>query len=923
MKGDFTRDTFNPEKHYQHVLMQQGRVQLDADWNEQAAIASRRDETTTTDVIGACGGPADHAAFGITPVPDSPGDFLLSAGRFYVDGVQCELERDVRFTQQPDLSGLAPLKAGKYLIYLDVFQRHMTVLDDRDIREVALGGPDTATRVKTIWQVRAQPTKADNCIDAVDDIISLARKNNPLLKARTALVKSNSDPCLLPASAGYRGLENQLYRLEIHDGSLDEKLQQRTPTFKWSRENGSVVTAITDFRVEAAGTFLIVSGIGPDDVLGFKTGDVVELIDDTHELAGQPGKLARIDGNPTNEVIKLKPIGAHPLPTPADVDLSRHPKLRRWEGEGNVARPAGDGYIPLESGIEIRFDADGDGYRTGDYWLIPARTATADATSGDIEWPRELDLQGKPQNDKPVAQSPRGITNHYCRLAVLSINDSGAVTLVSDCRCLWPALTSIPRLFYVSGDGQEVMPDLTAPAGKLFKLPKPLIVGVANAHCLETATNVRFEVVNTSANPSSGLVVVAGGAPTATLVVVPLDSQGLAKCDFHLDGVHSNQQVTARLLDDTNNPVSLPIVFNANLSTASQVAYQPGGCAGLAGQKNVQDAIARLANMSSIYKISGDGQQSAGGATLKEPLLVRVASRCGPTGKTQVTFKVILGGGSISSNLVTTDVNGEAKCDWKLGSNSILQVVEAEVADDAPGPTTEPRRVHFVAHMTGEGTNDPAPVRIVEVRLRKPAQILRNDQRIKLDELRTGLAVLCNRMIDDQTVQDPKSIAAGIISRGQPTCFVTAELPFPILPSELTDVRNLEVALESLIGFRPLILHSDVKVEVLDDSPPQPGDEKPRGQINWIANPVTLNFLDRVLSRLNTLKPAPDGILLRLTLKGNFIWSQEAKRLFAQDSPGGYLDGESFRAPGGANILLPSGDNRRGGDFQMWFWIVP
>jgi hypothetical protein len=38
MKGDFSRDSFDPVKHFSRVLQQQGRVQLDADWNEQAAI---------------------------------------------------------------------------------------------------------------------------------------------------------------------------------------------------------------------------------------------------------------------------------------------------------------------------------------------------------------------------------------------------------------------------------------------------------------------------------------------------------------------------------------------------------------------------------------------------------------------------------------------------------------------------------------------------------------------------------------------------------------------------------------------------------------------------------------------------------------------------------------------------------------------
>ena len=38
MRGDFTRDTFDPTRHYSGVLLQQGRVQLDADANEQSAI---------------------------------------------------------------------------------------------------------------------------------------------------------------------------------------------------------------------------------------------------------------------------------------------------------------------------------------------------------------------------------------------------------------------------------------------------------------------------------------------------------------------------------------------------------------------------------------------------------------------------------------------------------------------------------------------------------------------------------------------------------------------------------------------------------------------------------------------------------------------------------------------------------------------
>ena len=69
MAGDFSRSTFIPEKHYSGVLMQQGRVQLDADWNEQLAIQHHRTETEATDVIGACGVPKTNDGFKVGRTP--------------------------------------------------------------------------------------------------------------------------------------------------------------------------------------------------------------------------------------------------------------------------------------------------------------------------------------------------------------------------------------------------------------------------------------------------------------------------------------------------------------------------------------------------------------------------------------------------------------------------------------------------------------------------------------------------------------------------------------------------------------------------------------------------------------------------------------------------------------------------------------
>ena len=151
MKHDSSRDTFRASKHYSRVLMQQGRVQVDADWNEQGDIVAQRIDTADDDTIGSCGAPLHDPGFHVVANRDQlsaeerakPGnsavptgfalpDFLISAGRFYVDGILCINEMLTPYTKQPDLPGaMAVSQPGLYLVYLDVWQRHLTALDDR------------------------------------------------------------------------------------------------------------------------------------------------------------------------------------------------------------------------------------------------------------------------------------------------------------------------------------------------------------------------------------------------------------------------------------------------------------------------------------------------------------------------------------------------------------------------------------------------------------------------------------------------------------------------------------------------------------------------------------------------------------------------------------------------------------------------
>lgn len=441
MKGDFTRDTFVREKHYSSVRLQQGRVgPLDAEWNEQRDIDAHHSQTTRQDVIGLCGGPKGQdadgnplAGFALTAMGS---DLTISPGRYYVHGMLCENEAATLLTDQGDLPGYDPLglttetvaPAGIYLAYLDVWERHITALDDGEIREVALGGPDTTTRTKTVWQV-----KLEQVGDLGDDITCddfgpawtpVDTVSSGELAARAEPAADEEGPCVVPPGAGYRRLENQLYRVEIHEGGAVD-----TATFKWSRENGSVVTRWED----QDGNNLTVTSAGRDRVLGFATGDWIELTDDTRDLNGQPGvlvQLTKVDG----PLLTIDPTTLQGAATLDRAEFPRNPQIRRWEADGatTVTIPTvNDGWIELEDGVQIHFAA-GE-YRTGDYWLIPARTAL-----GDVLWPQD------PTTEEPAFQRRHGTHHAYCPLALVAWRpDEEAPLTVNDCRRLFPPLTNI------------------------------------------------------------------------------------------------------------------------------------------------------------------------------------------------------------------------------------------------------------------------------------------------------------------------------------------------------------------------------------------------------------------------------------------------------------------------------------------------
>ena len=93
---------------------------MDADMNEAQDLIINRVETQARDVIGQSGGPKTGAGFGVTV--NGAGQIELSAGRYYVEGILCQLDAPALINAQPDLPGLTIRKPAGTLSRLS---RHL------------------------------------------------------------------------------------------------------------------------------------------------------------------------------------------------------------------------------------------------------------------------------------------------------------------------------------------------------------------------------------------------------------------------------------------------------------------------------------------------------------------------------------------------------------------------------------------------------------------------------------------------------------------------------------------------------------------------------------------------------------------------------------------------------------------------------
>lgn len=191
MSFDNSRYNYDHWKLYAGVVMEQGRVQTDSDWNEWLAGLTRRIDAGTFDTFG-------HAVYPLT-TPNaflinashsgSANDILIGLGRMYVDGILVEnlgaepgvgwdsalaemsntpqpqpsapqsltSSNSIDYTKQPfNNQQPVPQTAGAYMAYLDVWRRPITYIEDSNLIDSAIG-VDTTGRVQTAWRVNLLP----------------------------------------------------------------------------------------------------------------------------------------------------------------------------------------------------------------------------------------------------------------------------------------------------------------------------------------------------------------------------------------------------------------------------------------------------------------------------------------------------------------------------------------------------------------------------------------------------------------------------------------------------------------------------------------------------------------------------------------------------------------------------------------------
>jgi Putative Ig domain len=399
---------------------------------------------------------------------------LNGTPRAYVGGLACTQPREVLYSDQADPSDpvlTTPTGLRKDLVYLDVWREPATYIEDPELREIALGGPDTSTRVRLRQRVR--------------------------VAQGGTLPTDNTGGGTLATEGSYTDSANRLYLVEV-----DTAGDIGTATVRWSEDNASTIQRVIE-AIPPNSTKVKV-----EDASAFRPGDFILI---RKELKDEEHRIASILGN---TITLQEATGGS-----TTFALADRPKVQRWNGfhapiVADTNDPTMSAAISLSFGVKIRIG--GRALRKGDFWTFRTRFLAGDTASGIDPTARIETLD---------FQLPQGTVHQYLPLALI-IRDPASqfpdrVQLIRDQRSRagrtvhyhqsFPSL-SLSGTTTVHGD--FLMLGLTSPRSSFMLVWS----GTAQADAAGRVLQITVDLFNNDmTNPNADTGIVGIGAST-TLV---------------------------------------------------------------------------------------------------------------------------------------------------------------------------------------------------------------------------------------------------------------------------------------------------------------------------------------------------------------------------------------------------------------------
>ena len=457
---DISRNATSFAKRYDGIRLQQGRVTTDDDYNEGARLDAEHTRLTVLDVVGPSGSP--DSGFAISnPHINTHGDldFDIAAGTLYLGGLRLECLGET-YTQQVDwleqaaADRAAPADGRTDLAYVMAWEQPVEAIEDSELFETALGGPDTATRVRLMRRIMLAGGRGDSdCATAWTDALQQIEATYGPWDPETCLCEPDTrlqvtfdnsgkkdDLCAPSVVGGYLGAENQAIRVQIVDAN----------SFTWGFDNASPLYRVT---IGADRTTVTLQTEPKDQAHWMQSGVTVEILawsavlPNGEKLAEVSGHLTTVAGAYDPDLHTLTLTDALPAAPPPGFGEQWQARddaaaltgdapyyfMRVWSRGSDTVSPAAIPFVPgtpvTLGNTGIRVTLTGTVFVPADYWVIAARPEDPTRV---VPW------------DLLDGRAPLGIRRFFAPIGQIfwSVNDgdTGGST-VDDCRPPFQPLT--------------------------------------------------------------------------------------------------------------------------------------------------------------------------------------------------------------------------------------------------------------------------------------------------------------------------------------------------------------------------------------------------------------------------------------------------------------------------------------------------